>query len=60
MREKYNEIYDKTKDHFYRHQIEPLSHLHISTQNIKKCKEIYTQYIKKITKKIKKCYTLGF
>ena len=60
IREKYKEIYDKTKDHFYRHQTEPLSHLHISSQNIKICRDIYTQYIKIINKEIKKCYTLGF
>ena len=60
LREKYKEMYDNSKDHFYRNQIEPMSHLHIASQNIKTCSEIYTLYINIINKKIKKCYTLGF
>lgn len=55
----YDKIYDKSKDHFYRHQVIPLNHLHIAIENIKECQEIYKQYIKLICKKMKQCYTLG-
>ena len=54
----YDKIYDKSKDHFYRHQVIPLNHLHIAIENIKECQEIYKQYIKLICKKMKHCYTL--
>ena len=58
-KEKYNKIYDTSKDHFYRHQVIPLYHLQIASKYIDQCKKIYKQYIKQICKEMKQCYTLG-
>ena len=59
IRNRYNQMYDKTKDHFYREPFLPLCHLQIATENIEKCKKIYNIYTKSINTKMKQCYTLG-